>query len=382
MKVLLVGEYSRLHNSLKEGLEKLGHEVFIIGIGADKFKNYPVNIDIDSKFFNLKVPFFLKRVFYRLTRIDLCSIEIAIRFLCNFYLFKGFDVVQLINEKTLRTQPRIEVYLLNKLKKHNKKLFMLSCSVDSINLDYALKEKFKYSVITPLLEKPNDIDVKKSYVNYHDLRKKDYQKIIDFLNKNIGGIIASDMDYHLPLIGHEKYLGLIPNPINTDLIPAIPFIHSGKIKIFHAINERMILQKGNSFFTEALEIISKRHADKVEIATVKNVLYSTYINLYNDCHILLDQVYSYDQGYNALEAMSKGKVVFTGAETEFLNFYNLKKNQVCINAEPNVESIVRELEDLILHPAKLEEISNNAINFVREEHHYIKIAEKYIKAWS
>ena len=31
MKVLLVGEYSRLHNSLKEGLQKLGHEVFIVG---------------------------------------------------------------------------------------------------------------------------------------------------------------------------------------------------------------------------------------------------------------------------------------------------------------------------------------------------------------
>jgi hypothetical protein len=31
----------------------------------------------------------------------------------------------------------------------------------------------------------------------------------------------------------------------------------------------------------------------------------TYINSYNKAHILLDQVYAYDQGYNALEAMAK-----------------------------------------------------------------------------
>ena len=39
MKILLVGEYSRLHNSLKEGLTALGHEVTIVGTG-DHFKKY------------------------------------------------------------------------------------------------------------------------------------------------------------------------------------------------------------------------------------------------------------------------------------------------------------------------------------------------------
>jgi len=33
MKILLIGEYSRLHNSLKEGLEKNGHNVTLVGSG-------------------------------------------------------------------------------------------------------------------------------------------------------------------------------------------------------------------------------------------------------------------------------------------------------------------------------------------------------------
>ena len=31
MRILLLGEYSRLHNSLKEGLTALGHEVILLG---------------------------------------------------------------------------------------------------------------------------------------------------------------------------------------------------------------------------------------------------------------------------------------------------------------------------------------------------------------
>ena len=49
MRILLVGEYSRLHNSLKEGLVALGHEVTIIGNG-DSFKKYPVDIFITHSF--------------------------------------------------------------------------------------------------------------------------------------------------------------------------------------------------------------------------------------------------------------------------------------------------------------------------------------------
>ena len=51
MKILLLGEYSRLHNSLKEGLVALGHEVTIVGCG-DKFKKLPVDYSIYAQICN------------------------------------------------------------------------------------------------------------------------------------------------------------------------------------------------------------------------------------------------------------------------------------------------------------------------------------------
>ena len=52
-----------------------------------------------------------------------------------------------------------------------------------------------------------------------------------FIYKNSRGIIASDFDYHLPLLGNEKYLGLIPNPINTEKLSFKPLQIIDKIEI-------------------------------------------------------------------------------------------------------------------------------------------------------
>src|SRR5690606_30108174 len=48
-KILLIGEYSRLHNSLKEGLTALGHEVTLVSTGDD-FKQFPSDILLQKKF--------------------------------------------------------------------------------------------------------------------------------------------------------------------------------------------------------------------------------------------------------------------------------------------------------------------------------------------
>ena len=80
MKILLIGEYSRLHNSLKKGLKELGNEVTLIGTG-DLFKNYPVDISIKPTVFSYKpIPLFIRKVFLRLIKKDLAEWEIGYRF--------------------------------------------------------------------------------------------------------------------------------------------------------------------------------------------------------------------------------------------------------------------------------------------------------------
>lgn len=376
MRILLVGEYSRLHNSLKEGLESLGHEVSIIASG-DGFKNYPVDIKVDHSWHH---PFLkkLKVGFYKLTSIDLGAYEIYVRALLHSKKLKGFDVVQLINESSLKTSPNFEIKFIKQLLKHNKKLYLLSCGIDYQCMRFMMDGKFSYSVMSPYLKDPSLKPLYKFQLQYLNA---DFKELHDFIYEKAQGVIATDMDYHLPLLGHKSYLGLIPNPINTETIAYLPIAINGKIKIFHGVNTSAIVKKGNDYFTDALKIIASKYEDKVAITTTHSLPYEEYIKIYDECHILMDQTYSFDQGYNALEAMAKGKVVFSGAEQEWLDYYGIKEDTVVINALPDVDSLVKKLSWLIDNPFKIMEISKNARAFVEKEHDYKNVAQKYLDTW-
>lgn len=377
MRILLVGEYSRLHNSLKEGLLQNGHEVVLLGTG-DGFKNFPCDISVKLSVFSNPILKTIAKAFDKLFNLQLVELEYYYK-LKNIILdLKGFDVVQLINEQSLKTSPKHEIMLVSQLIRQNKSLFLLSCGTDYSSVKFALDKKFKYSILTPYFE---DSLLKKHYRFILKYVSPSYKRLHAFLFENIQGVIASDLDYHLPLKGKSKYLGLFPNPINTDNISYKPLKISDKIIIFHGINRMNYIKKGHRFFEEALRTIRTKLRDKVEIITAENLPYDDYSKAFDSCHILLDQVYAYDQGYNALEAMAKGKVVFTGAEQEWLDYYKLDKDSVAINALPDSAQIISKLEWLINNPDEIIKISNNARAFIEKEHHYKTIANLYVKQW-
>jgi glycosyltransferase involved in cell wall biosynthesis len=378
MKILLVGEFSRLHNSLKEGLLALGHEVLLVNNG-DGFKNYPADISIRANFFKSKLGNIPRQIWFKLFKKDLALLEHGIRFWWISKKLKNFDIVQFINESPIQTFSKLELFLIKRLFKQNQKVFLLCCGIDYLTVSHMLQKKDRYSVMNAYFE---DIpEAKKQYDYFFDFINKPHQKIHKFLYKNIRGVIASDLDYVTPLLGNKKYLGLIANPINTDKITGIENKISDKINIFLGINTGNSFKKGITFFEKAVAIIQEKYKNKIEIIVTKNIPYSDYQKHFEKAHILLDQVYGFDQGYNALEAMAKGKVVFTGAETEFLQYYNLHDNEVAINALPDVDYLIEKISYLIENPSEIERIGKNAIQFIQKEHHYITQAEKYVQVW-
>jgi glycosyltransferase involved in cell wall biosynthesis len=377
MKILLVGEFSRLHNSLKEGLITLNSEVSIIATGDD-FKEFPVDFSIRPKIISSSsLLTFINKVFFRLFKNDLQLLEKGIRFYFLLPKLKNFDLVQLINSDAIETYPIASRYLLKKLFNQNKKISLLICGEDTPIIDYLLKKEMKYSILSPLLA---DEKLKKSFNYSLKYIQPNYRKTFDFIAEKSTSIITSDLDYEIPMKAMGYQSKFIPNPINMDKIIFEPLKIKDKIIIFLGINDSSAVKKGSGFFEKALAIIKQKYPDQVEIIITRSIPYRQYIEAYNKAHILLDQVYGYDQGYNALEAMAKGKVVFTGAEVEFYSHYNLKE-KVAINALPDVEFLVNELNFLIENPEEIIAIGKRARAFVEKEHDYIKIAEKYLDFW-
>ncbi len=378
MKILLVGEFSRLHNSLKEGLLALGHEVILVNNG-DGFKNFPADISIRAAFFKSKLGNIPRQIWFKIFKFDLALLEHGIRFWLISNKLKNFDVVQLINETPIQTNSKLELFLLKRIFKQNNKVVLMCCGIDYTTVSHMLRQKDRYSVMNSYFE--NIPAAKKQYDFFFDFLTKSHQKIHQFLYQNISGVIASDLDYVAPLIENEKYLGMVANPINIDKTGNVETTISGKISIFLGINSGNSYTKGVLFFEKALAIIQEKYSDLVEIKITTDIPYLDYQKKFEKANIILDQVYGFDQGFNALEAMSKGKVVFTGAETEFLKHYNLKEDEVAINALAEVDYLVEKLSNLIENPSEINRIGKNAVQFIIKEHHYVTQAQKYVTLW-
>lgn len=379
MKILLLGEYSRLHNSLKEGLVALGHEVKIVGTG-DKFKMFPVDYSIAAKTCHkYNWTKLVCSAIRKLTGFELEKMERAIRFYKLLPKLNGFDHVQLINSDALETYPFLARFLYEKLFVIIKNRSLLICGDETPVVSYQLSGELKYSVLTPYLQDPL---LQKTFHYSLKYQKKSYQNTYNYLVENCQKLITSDLDYEIPMQKMGYSTTFIPNPINTDRLKHQELVIADKIIIFLGINRLSYLKKGIPYFEQALALIQEKKADKIEIITTENLPYTEYMSRYYKAHIILDQVHAYDQGYNALEAMAQGKVVFTGAENEFLQHYQLAEDEVCINALPDAIKIAENLSYLVDHPEKMIEISKKARNFIEKEHEYKRIAQRYLDCWT
>lgn len=292
---------------------------------------------------------------------------------------KGFDVVQLINESPLGIMPRHELRLINWLKNNNDKLIVLACGTDYISVKFAMDQNFRYSILEPLFKGKVS---RKDYAPILKYLSKKHQALHNSVHELADGYISTDLDYHLPYSGLKKYLGLIPNPINVEDIKYTPQNEAKKPVIFHGVNTKNFYKKGSDYFDQALEIIKQERPGLCEIVRTEDLPYVTYMAQLAKSDIVLDQVLGYDQGYNALEAMAQGKVLLTCAEKEWRQHYNIPEHCVALNALPDAQKIASLLIELIDHPSQRVILGEQARNFIEKEHHYKKVAQKYLDVWS
>ena len=113
MKILLLGEYSGLHNNLKAGLQELGHEVTLAASG-DGFKNFPADIKFDSQ-----------------KKGILGKLERNLSYFLHLNKMVGYDVVQVINPIVFNPKFGINKFLLNYIIKNNNIVSLLGAGCDA-----------------------------------------------------------------------------------------------------------------------------------------------------------------------------------------------------------------------------------------------------------
>lgn len=364
MKILLIGEYSNVHWTLAEGLRALGHEVCVVSNG-DFWKDYRRDISLVRSYTKFGGIGYLLKTYALLPKL------------------RGYDIVQLINPMFLELRAERIAPIYRYLKKHNKKIFLGAFGMDSywVNVCKSKPHIFRYSDFNI-----GDMEIINDYTTE---QAADWQGTAkEALNKEIAGscngIIAGMYEYHTAYKEeHSGKLTYIPFPIYSDRAGAsAPHDGKRKVRFFIGINKSRNIYKGTDIMLRALERVKADYPDDCEILKAENVPFEQYTQMVNSCDILLDQLYGYSPGMNALLAMSKGKIVVGGAEEECYEILGEKQLRPMVNVTPDEENVYKQLEWLIKNKVRIAQMQRESIEFVEKHHNPKKVAREYINFWN
>lgn len=353
MNILLLGDFSALHKNLKDGLVELGHEVTIAADG-DGYKSIPRDLDL-----NPKLPSFLGKI------------EARIKLLIYLFTkFKEYDVVQLINTFHFYKIFFPNKFFIKKLCLNNKKVFLLAAGTDSYYWKYG-KIKMEYSPHDDVLK----YDLKSSK---HPYESKKMIHFNEYVADIVDGIIPLSYEYLKCYEGHPKLLNFIEMPMNSNEINYSENIVKDKLVIFHGMNRYGF--KGTRHIEKAFAFLKDKYPNDLELIIQGNMPLNHYLAIMQKTNIVIDQTYGYSQGMNGIYALAMGKIVLGGAEPESLKCMKISASPV-INIKPNAQSIIAEIEKLIMNKIHIKKMGLNSRKFVEDVHGHCKVASKFILTW-
>lgn len=364
MRILLLGEYSNVHNTLAMGLRALGHEVTVASDG-DSWKDYPRDIDLHR---NLKSRTGLLSFLWRLMRA--------------LPKMRGYDVVQLINPIFIELKAQRIMPFYRYLRRHNKKIVMGAFGMDyywaSINTDI---KPLRYSDFNFGDNPRTDIEAQRFRDDWIGTPKEKLNKEIA---SDCDGIPAGLYEYwatYNEVSELRDKMRFIPFPIQMPEIYHTTF-YGGPLKLFVGISRGRNAYKGTDIMLRAAQRLRDKYPDRLELKIAQGVPFDEYQRMMDGSDAILDQLYSYTPSMNSLLAMSKGIIVIGGGEPENYEILGEKELRPIINVQPDELSVYDELEQLIIHPERIPELKRQSVEYIKRHHDYIKVAQQYLDFYS
>lgn len=362
MKILLLGEYSNVHNTLAKGLRELGHTVCVASDG-DSWKNYPRDIDLEREHTGRWM--FLYNLLKALPSM------------------KGYDVVQIVNPMFLELKAERIRPIYDWLRRHNGKVVMGAFGLDhywvKINSelmpmrysDFNLGSEVRTDEV-PMLYKREWIGTPKERLTRH-------------IALDCDGIVAGlyeywatynevhELDKHgIEVRNKMKY---IPLPIVVPEKSDCPY--ESPLKVFIGISRNRSAYKGTDIMLRAAQDLMAVYPERMKLQIAEGVPFETYQRMMDGSDVILDQLYGYSPSMNSLLAMSKGIVMVGGGEPEIYDILGESELRPVVNVQPTYDSVYSELEQLVIHPERISELKRQSVEYVSRHHDYLKVARQY-----
>lgn len=357
MNILLLGEYSNVHNTLARGLRELGHRVTVISNG-DFWKNYPRDIDVSRRPGKLGGMLLLAKVYALLPRL------------------RGYDVVQFINPMFFELKAERLFPVFRYLQRHNGKLVL-----GGFGMDY-------YWVHTCSTEMPlrySDFNIgselrqnREAVVERRDWIGTKKEELNRLMAEECDGIVTGLYEYwrcYEPAFPRKTTF--IPFPIVVGNPPVIADEAPEKLRLFIGISKGRSVYKGTDIMLQAAEAVEAQYPERLNLTVVNGLPFEEYVRKMHGSDAIMDQLYSYTPSMNPLEAMAHGIICIGGGEPENYEIINETTLRPIINVLPTYESCVAELTRLVNNLSLIPRLRRESYEYVSKHHDYIKVARRY-----
>ena len=387
MKILLIGEASFLHNTLKKGLVERGHRVTTMSDG-NGWHDAPRDIDLrrDGRWGKLGG----LRVVWQLLR--------HLPQLC------GNDVVQIHNYQFVPLMYRWNTLLLRFLKLTNRRV-VKGCFGDDPQIFRRQAQgvpAYSDTYWSGQLQNADQHRDRIAEVVEHGAEAS-WRKTTHMADALVACLYEYWLDYNeSPYAAKLHYVPLpiecedmvrwcdgemvkcvgndAPSHPNDSQLPTnLTTSPSHHLTILIGLQPKRDFMKGAMKIAAFVEEVARRHPGKVQIKYVEGVPYDEYMHLLAEADVLVDQLYSYTPSMNSLAAMARGTVVIGGGEEEYYEFIGEKTLRPIINVRPDVpdEENIAAIERALFTDGMLERMAQESIQFVHKYHDYRLVAKQY-----
>ena len=393
MKILLIGEASFLHNTLKKGLLERGHRVLTMSDG-NGWHDAPRDINLRrnlrwGKFGGLWVAWQLLRHLPQLCGNDVVQIHnyqfvplmyrwntLLLRFLklTNRCVVKGCfgDDPQIFRRQAQGVPAYSDTFWSGQLQNTDQHRDRIAEVVEHGAEASWRKTTAMADALVPCL-----------YEYWLDYNEPPYAAKLHYIPLPI-----ECGEYSVPLsmeCGEDATTNLNTSPSQLSTLNSQLSTLNSQLAPSHHLTILIGLQPKRDFMKGAMKIatfveeVARRHPGKVQIKYVEGVPYDEYMRLLAEADVLVDQLYSYTPSMNSLAAMARGTVVIGGGEEEYYEFIGEDTLRPIINVRPDVsdEENIAAIERALFTDGTLERMRCESVEFVHKYHDYRHVADQY-----
>lgn len=387
MKILLIGEASFLHNTLKKGLVERGHRVTTMSDG-NGWHDAPRDIDLRrdgrwGKLGGLWVVWQLLRHLPQLCGNDVVQIHnyqfvplmyrwntLLLRFLklTNRCVVKGCfgDDPQIFRRQAQGVPAYSDTYWSGQLQNTDQHRDRIAEVVEhGAEASWRKTTAMADALVPCLYEYWLDYNEPPYAAKLHYIPlPMECEKMVRWCDGEMVKCVVNDTPSH---------------PNDSQLPTNLTTSPSHHLTILIGLQPKRDFMKGAMKIATFVEEVACRHPGKVHIKYVEGVPYDEYMRLLAEADVLVDQLYSYTPSMNSLAAMARGTVVIGGGEEEYYEFIGEDTLRPIVNVRPDVsdEENIATIERALFTDGTLERMAQESIQFVHKYHDYRHVAEQY-----